>query len=50
MYRDEFDKDVSAMAIGAGSDTRINARVLDARVNEDYAEVKYRENGENCSQ
>lgn len=46
MYRDEFDKDVSAMAIGAGSDTRINARVLDARVNEDYAEVKYRENGE----
>ena len=40
MYRDDFDKDVSAMAIGAGTDTRINARVLDTKVNEDYTEVK----------
>lgn len=46
MYRDEFDKDVSAMAIGSGSDTRINARVLDAKVNDFYGEVKYREQGE----
>jgi len=46
MYRDEFDKDVSAMAIGSGSDTRINARVLDAKVNDFYGEVKYREHGE----
>lgn len=46
MYRDDFDKDVSAMAIGAGSDTRINARVLDAKANDSYAEVKYRENGQ----
>lgn len=46
MYRDDFDKDVSAMAIGAGADTRINARVLDAKVNDSYGEVKYRENGE----
>jgi len=46
MYRDEFDRDAAAMAIGAGTDTRINARVLDATVNESYGEVKYRENGE----
>ncbi|WP_337860433.1 geranylgeranyl reductase family protein [Ferroplasma sp.] len=45
MYRDDFDKDVSAMAIGAGSDTRINSRVLDAKVNDSFGEVKYRENG-----
>jgi geranylgeranyl reductase family protein len=46
MYRDQFDRDAAAMAIGAGTDTRINARVLDAKVNENYGEVKYRENGE----
>jgi geranylgeranyl reductase family protein len=46
MYRDEFDKDASAMAIGAGSDIRINARVLNANINDSYGEVKYREQGE----
>ncbi len=46
MYRDEFDKDAAAMAIGTGTDFHINSRVLDARSENDYAEVKYRENGE----
>ncbi|MEM0140012.1 MAG: NAD(P)/FAD-dependent oxidoreductase [Ferroplasma sp.] len=46
MYRDEFDRDAAGMAIGAGTDLHINAKVLDAKIENEYAEVKYRENGE----
>ncbi|AAT43153.1 geranylgeranyl reductase family protein [Picrophilus oshimae] len=45
MYRDQFDKDVAAMAIENGTDLRINARAIDASVNDDFASVKFRENG-----
>ncbi len=45
MYRDDFDKDVSAMAINAGADVKINSRVMDVSVNDEYAEVKYKQDG-----
>ncbi|KJE48880.1 MULTISPECIES: NAD(P)/FAD-dependent oxidoreductase [Acidiplasma] len=46
MYRDDFDKDASAMAISAGADVSINSRVMDVSINNEYAEVKYKKNGE----
>lgn len=46
MDRDSFDKDVAAMSIGAGTDLRIGSKVLEVRVNNDEASVKYRENGQ----
>ncbi len=46
MYRDEFDKDASAMAISAGTDLHIRSRVIGATVNDEYAEVKYKQHGE----
>ncbi len=45
MDRDQFDKDASAMAIGAGADVHINSRVIKVKVNEHAASVKCRENG-----
>ncbi len=46
MYRDDFDKDASAMAISAGADLKIHSKVMDATTNNEYAEVKYKQNGE----
>lgn len=45
IYRDAFDKDVSGMAVGSGTDLRLNARVIEAKVGNDGAEVKFRHNG-----
>ena len=46
MYRDSFDKDVAAMSIGAGTDVRVDARVVSVNVTDKGAQVKFRENGE----
>lgn len=45
IYRDAFDKDVSAMAVESGTELRLNTRVSIARINDEYSEVNYRENG-----
>lgn len=45
IYRDSFDKDVSAMAIDAGADLRLNSRVSRVSVNQSHAEITFRENG-----
>ena len=45
IYRDAFDKDVSSMAVDSGTDLRVNARVSSVSTGNDYAEVKFRENG-----
>ncbi len=45
IYRDAFDKDVSAMAIDSGTDLRVNARVSAVKAGREYAEVTFRENG-----
>lgn len=45
IYRDAFDKDVSAMAVDSGADLRLNARVIETKVDSDNAKVRYRENG-----
>lgn len=45
IYRDAFDKDVSAMAVESGTDLRVNARVSSVKTGKDYAEVVFRENG-----
>ncbi|CAC12613.1 geranylgeranyl reductase related protein [Thermoplasma acidophilum] len=45
LFRDAFDKDVAAMAIGAGSGIRINARALSVTEHDDHVTVRYRENG-----
>ncbi|KAA8922091.1 geranylgeranyl reductase family protein [Thermoplasma sp.] len=45
LFRDSFDKDVAAMAIGAGSGIRINARALSVTEHDDHVTVRYRENG-----
>ena len=46
IYRDAFDKDVSAMAVDSGADLKVNARVSSVSAGKDFAEVKFRENGE----
>ena len=46
IYRDSFDKDVSAMAVGEGTDLRVNSRLTGVKIHEDCAEVTYRENGQ----
>ncbi|BAB60664.1 hypothetical protein [Thermoplasma volcanium GSS1] len=46
LYRDSFDKDVAAMAIGAGADIRINARAISVKENNDSVTVKYRDSGQ----
>lgn len=46
MYRDSFDKDAAAMSIGAGTDLRVDARVISVNVSENGAHIKYREYGE----
>ena len=46
MDRDQFDKDVAAMAIGSGSDFSIHSKAVAARVDADGASVTYREDGE----
>ncbi len=46
MYRDDFDKDASAMAISAGTDLHVHSRVIDATISDEYAEVKYKQDGE----
>lgn len=45
IYRDAFDKDVSSMAVDAGTDLRLNARVSGVRAGREAAEVTFRENG-----
>ncbi len=45
MDRDQFDKDVSAMAISAGTDLRINSRVISVKVRPDHVEVRFRQDG-----
>ncbi len=45
IYRDAFDKDVSSMAIDAGTQVSLNSRVTKAKVSASHAEVTYRENG-----
>lgn len=45
MDRDRFDKDVSAMAIESGADLSINSRAISASVNDEFAKVTYRHEG-----
>jgi digeranylgeranylglycerophospholipid reductase len=45
IYRDSFDKDVSGMAIGSGADVRLGARVRSVKVNDECAEVEFRDSG-----
>lgn len=44
--RDRFDRDVSAMAINAGADLKIDSRVVSVKVNDEGVSIRYRENGE----
>ncbi len=46
MDRDQFDKDVAAMAIGSGSDFSIHSKAIAAKVDAEGASVTYREDGE----
>ncbi len=43
--RDRFDEDVSAMAISAGTDLKINSRVVSVRTDDERASIRYREDG-----
>ncbi len=45
MDRDTFDKDASGMAIGSGTDFRINAKAVEAKAGNDSVSLTYRENG-----
>ncbi|MCL4327410.1 MAG: NAD(P)/FAD-dependent oxidoreductase [Candidatus Thermoplasmatota archaeon] len=45
MDRDQFDKDVSAMAISSGTDVEINSRAVSVTPGSEYATVKYRQDG-----
>jgi digeranylgeranylglycerophospholipid reductase len=45
MDRDQFDKDVSAMAISSGTDVEINSRVVSVTSGSEYSTVKYRKDG-----
>ena len=45
IYRDSFDRDVSAMAIASGADVRLNARVSSVSVSDEGATVRLRSNG-----
>ncbi|PYB67511.1 geranylgeranyl reductase [Thermoplasma sp. Kam2015] len=45
LFRDSFDKDVAAMAIGSGSNIRINARAISVKEHDDHVTVRFRENG-----
>lgn len=45
IYRDSFDKDVSAMAIGSSADVRLGSRVSGVSVRQEYTEVTYRNSG-----
>ncbi|MEM0156978.1 MAG: NAD(P)/FAD-dependent oxidoreductase [Thermoplasmataceae archaeon] len=45
IYRDSFDRDVSAMAISAGADVRLSSRVTEVKVADDSVHVKYRQSG-----
>ena len=45
IYRDSFDKDVSAMAIGSSADVRLGSRVSRVSVHPDYTEVTHRNSG-----
>lgn len=44
--RDRFDRDVSAMGIGAGADLKIDSKVISVRTDDEAVRIKYRENGE----
>jgi len=46
MDRDQFDKDVAAMAIGSGSDFSVHAKAISARTSLGESLVTYREDGE----
>ena len=45
IYRDSFDRDVSAMAIAAGADVRLDSRITQVKVADDSVHVKYRHDG-----
>ncbi len=45
MDREQFDKDVSRMAIDAGTDLCIDSRAISVKEHADYTEVKYRKAG-----
>ena len=45
IYRDSFDKDVSAMAIGSGADVELGAQVKSVKANAEGAEISYRQSG-----
>ncbi len=45
IYRDSFDRDVSAMAISAGADVRLDSRITQVNVAGDAVHVKYRHDG-----
>lgn len=45
IYRDAFDKDVSSMAVDAGTDLRLNARVTRVIAGSEGTEVTFRDNG-----
>ncbi len=45
MDRDSFDKDASGMAIGSGTDLRINSKAVSVRRNAEKVRLTYREDG-----
>jgi len=45
IFRDSFDRDVSAMAISAGADVRLDSRITEVKVAGDSVRVKYRHEG-----
>lgn len=45
IYRDAFDKDVSAMAIESGTEVKLNTKVTRVKINDQHAEVTFRDNG-----
>ncbi len=45
IYRDSFDRDVSAMAISAGADVKLSSRVTEVKAANDSVHVRYRHEG-----
>lgn len=45
IYRDSFDRDVSAMAVDAGAEVSLGSKIVDAGVTATHSWVKYRKDG-----
>jgi geranylgeranyl reductase family protein len=45
IYRDSFDKDVSAMAIESSTDLRLGSKAIEVSAHPDHAEVTFRSSG-----